>query len=75
MQFSVWPDLERNGKKLFFFIKNSWDKNIGVSPPHESTSLKFTKQDRAHILKNQFSSVFQFMTKQAQMFKVPKVTQ
>ena len=29
-----------------------------VSPLCESTSLKFTKQDRARILNNQFSSVF-----------------
>ena len=58
MQLSVSPDLKSNPKKFFSFIKNKRNKNIGVSPLRESTSLKFTKQDRACILNNQFSSVF-----------------
>ena len=58
LQLSVSPDLKSNPKKFFSFIKNKRNKNIGVSPLRESTSLKFTKQDRACILNNQFSSVF-----------------
>ena len=58
MQLSVSPDLKSNPKKFFSFIKNKRNENIGVSPLRESTSLKFTKQDRARILNNQFSSVF-----------------
>ena len=58
VQLSVSPDLKSNPKKFFSFIKNKRKENIGVSPLRESTSLKFTKQDRAHILNNQFSSVF-----------------
>ena len=58
LQLSVSPDLKSNPKKFFSFIKNKRNKNIGVSPLRESTSLNFTKQDRACILNNQFSSVF-----------------
>ena len=58
MQLSVLSDLKSNPKKFFSFIKNKGNENIGVSPLRESTSLKFTKQDRARILNNQFSSVF-----------------
>ena len=58
MQLSVSPELKSNPKKLFSFIKKKWNEDIGVSPLHESTSLKFTKQDRACILNNQFSSAF-----------------
>ena len=58
VQLSVSPDLKSNPKKFFSFIKNKQSKNIGVSPLRESTSLKFTKQDRPCILNNQFSSVF-----------------
>ena len=58
MQLSVSPDLKSNPKEFFSFIKNKRNENIGVSPLSESTSLKFTKQDRARILNNQFSSVF-----------------
>ena len=57
-QLSVSPDVKINPKKFLSFIKNKRNENIGVSPLCESTSLKFTKQDRAHILNNQFSSVF-----------------
>ena len=58
MQLSVLPDLKSNPKKFFSFIKNKRKENIGVSPLRESTPLKFTKQDRARILNDQFSSVF-----------------
>ena len=58
MQLSVSPELKSNPKKLFSFIKKKWNEDIGVSPLRESTSLKFTKQDRACILNNQFSSAF-----------------
>ena len=51
MQLPVSPDLKSNPKKSFSFTKNKHNENIG-----ESTPLKFTKQDRAHILNNQFSS-------------------
>ena len=49
VQLSVLLDLKSNPKKFFSFIKNKRNKNIGVSPLCESTSLKFTKQDRARM--------------------------
>ena len=51
-------DLKSNLKKFFSFIKNKRNENIAVSPLSECTSLKRTKQYRAGILNNQFSSVF-----------------
>ena len=50
--------MKSNPKKLFSFIKNKRKENIAVSPLRESISLKFTKQDRARIMNNQFLSVF-----------------
>ena len=57
-QLSVSPEMKSNPKKLFSFIKNKRKENIAVSPLRESISLKFTKQDRARIMNNQFLSVF-----------------
>ena len=72
MQLPVSPDLESNPKKFFSFIKNKQNKNVGVSPLCESTTLKFTKQDRAHILNNQFSSVFSVDDKTSPNIQGPK---
>ena len=55
VQLSVSPDLKSNPKKFFSIIKN---KNENVAVLRESTSLKFTKQDRTRISNNQFSSDF-----------------
>ena len=57
VQLSLSPDLKINPKKFFSIIKNK-NENTGVSPLRESTSLKFTKQDRTRISNNQFSSDF-----------------
>ena len=70
VQLSVSPDLTSNPNKFFSFSKNERNESISVSPLHESTSLKCTKQDRARILKNQFSSVFSVTTKRTLMLKV-----
>ena len=72
MQLPVSPDLKSNPKKLFSFIKNKQNKNVGLSPLCESTTLKFTKQDRAYILNNQFSSVFSVDDKTSPNIQGPK---
>ena len=53
----VSPALKSNPKKFFSFIKNG-NRDVSSFPLRESTSLKFTKQDRVRILNNQFSSIF-----------------
>ena len=40
VQLSVSPDLKSNPKKFFSFIKNKQNKNIGVTPLHESIVTK-----------------------------------
>ena len=55
---SVCPSIKQNPKRFFSFIKGKKCDSIGVSPLRDQGSTYINNADKAHILNNQFSSVF-----------------
>ena len=55
---SVASNSKSDSKRFFSFIKSKRNKNVGILPLRENSTMKIADKDKARILKHQFSSVF-----------------
>ena len=58
MEDIISPDIKRNPKRFFTFIKNRKCDNNGISPLRDQGQIHIDDTSKANILNRQFSSVF-----------------
>ena len=59
---------------IFSFIKSERNKNVGISPLRENSTMKIADKDKAWILNQQFSSVFSIDDQETPETKSPRVS-